>query len=223
MDYIYHFGKAVSHYGKGKYEEAIPHFKRVIELFPKEGEPVNPFSLVQMKEGPFITLIFAHTFLSEILKEQGDTRQAIDNLEKAIELKPQDASLYNSIGTILYEQDKFEDSLEYCQKALSCEPKYWQPRLLANLMKGNAQLILGNVIQSIEAYINALEIDSDMDVIHRNLGNLYHNQENFKEAIKHYDVYLLNNKKDQKILSLRAIALQQQKVDLLENISIIIN
>jgi predicted O-linked N-acetylglucosamine transferase (SPINDLY family) len=56
------------------------------------------------------------------LQDQGKLEEAIASYEKALSLKPDDASAYNNMGIALQDQGKLEEAIASYEKALSLKP-----------------------------------------------------------------------------------------------------
>ena len=65
----------------------------------------------------------AYAAIGYIMHKKGETKEAIMNLYRAIEIDPKNANAHNSLGFILAEEDiNLEEALEECKKAISLDP-----------------------------------------------------------------------------------------------------
>ncbi len=101
---------------------------------------------------------------------------------KAIEIKPDYADAYQSLGVVLAAQGKVDEAIAHYQMALMIKPDY-----------ANAYYNLGVVLASrgqaddaIAHYRKALEINPDYAMAHYNLGAALASRRQVGEAIAHY-------------------------------------
>jgi TonB family protein len=80
---------------------------------------------------------------------------ALNDLDKAIELKPGDAGSYVDKGIILTRKDKFEDAVAQYSKAIELNPNY----ALAYFNRGMIKEKLGNTDMALVDFQKAAELD----------------------------------------------------------------
>ena len=111
---------------------------------------------------------------------QGDYRQAIECLRKAIELDPQYAWPWNNMGYAYNELGDYNKAIEYCQKAIELDPKFARPW---NNM-GYAYDDLGDYNKAIECYRKAIELDPKDALPWNNMGYAYDHLGEYNKAIE---------------------------------------
>jgi tetratricopeptide (TPR) repeat protein len=100
-------------YRRGKYEEAVQHFKNAIALDDH--------------------LVNAHLYLATTLASQyipgGETsdntqieQQAIDEYQRVLDLSPENISSIKGLASLYLEMKKFEESKDYNRKAIALDP-----------------------------------------------------------------------------------------------------
>ncbi|MFX0102170.1 MAG: tetratricopeptide repeat protein [Candidatus Hodarchaeota archaeon] len=141
-------------------------------------------------------------------------------------------------GFELYKKDKFEESIEYLDKALEIDPEdnsslYCKAQALG--MMGKYEEALENVNklleldeedniawfnkatylvnmekfkESLECYDRSLEIDPGYDIVHHDKAVALAQLGRHKEAIKHFNVFLENNPEDRDALYLKSVSLR---------------
>ena len=65
-----------------------------------------------------------HMNLGIEYNEREDTQKALQELDKALSLKPRDARIYNNFGTVYIKTKNYQQALEYFTKALEIRPQY---------------------------------------------------------------------------------------------------
>jgi tetratricopeptide (TPR) repeat protein len=87
----------------GQFDEAIPCFRKAIELYPN--------------------LLEAHFNLGLALQRQGKLTEAVACFRKAIELQPRLANTHCQLGTVLVHQGKVDEAIACYRKAIELDPK----------------------------------------------------------------------------------------------------
>jgi len=59
-----------------------------------------------------------------LLEEKGNTNEALDHYQKAVELKPNYANPYNNIGNIFSKKNDFDSAIPYYLDAIRLEPSF---------------------------------------------------------------------------------------------------
>ena len=99
-DYL---NKGIEEYKKGNYKEAIPYYKRVIEL-----NPMNTLS---------------YNNLGIIYGQQQNYQAAVDSFTKAIEIVPNNSKGYVNRGMAYQYQEKYKEAIKDYTEAIKIEPK----------------------------------------------------------------------------------------------------
>ncbi len=108
---------------------------------------------------------FAWKALSVALQLQG--KEALDALERAAHLLPNDAEAQNNLGAALRRHGRLDDALAYLRRALQMRPdlaEVWN-----NL--GNTERDLGHLDSAVTALREALRLKPGFAKAHNNLGN----------------------------------------------------
>ena len=127
----FHYGIALGR--KGKYEESIVQFDMAI----------NPNNLVSLPE--------AHNGRGVAKFHLGKNREAMEDYNKAIELKDDFAGAYNNRGLVKYQLGQNEEAISDFNEAIASDPKHAQ----AYSNRGNVKLHLGEKLDRIEYYWGA--------------------------------------------------------------------
>jgi len=136
-------GNALKH--QGKYEEAIYHFTRALELNPGYAK--------------------AHNNLGTVLAAQGKTDEAIKHFGMALYIDPGYAAAHSNVGVVLAGRDEIEKAIVHFREALRLKPNY--AKVHSNL--GAALVRQGKLQEALEHLHTALQLKPDDAQTHRNL------------------------------------------------------
>lgn len=123
--------------------------------------------------------------------DKGDYRKSIQFMERAIGIDPEFAMAYRSIGASYGSMDYAAKRREYFQKAfeysdrLSDRERYWIQGDFYRLSEKTYD-------KAIEAFKKLLELYPDSTLANNQLGLIYHNLEQWDEAIERYEVNIQN-------------------------------
>jgi Flp pilus assembly protein TadD len=145
------------------YQEAIPYFRKAIELDPKYAKAYNG--------------------LGYALDGQGKYGEAVAADRKAIELNPTNGEAYNNLGAALNGQGKYQDAIAAFRKAIEVQPDYalayYNLGTALNDQKGKAG-------EAATALRKAIELKPDYGDAYDNLGVSLDYQKKSEEAIAAY-------------------------------------
>ncbi|MCL4478876.1 MAG: tetratricopeptide repeat protein [Deltaproteobacteria bacterium] len=106
--------------------------------------------------------------------------QAEDAYKKAIALKKDFSDAHNNLGVLYLHESKWDSAIKQFKETLK-NPLYMSPQI-AWVNLGWAYYKKGNLKQSKGAYMNALNIATDMPAAHNNLGLVYLKENKLKRA-----------------------------------------
>jgi tetratricopeptide (TPR) repeat protein len=89
---------------KGQAEAAIPEWKKVLELDPRNAK--------------------AHHNLGTLLLLQGNRAEGIDHLQQALEVDPDVSNTQSGLGIALLQEGELDEAVPHLQRALELNPKY---------------------------------------------------------------------------------------------------
>ena len=171
--------------GYGKIELALPFFKIALEANPSNAQfwYSHIVALIKLKR-----LIDAKVLLDQA-KSKGIRGADFDQLEqklneanKALSIKPNNANAYNNMGIALQDQGKLEEAIEAYNMALAIKPDYAE----AYNNKGIALQGQNKLEEAIEAYDRALVVNPDYAEAYYNKGIAFQGQNKQDEAIEAY-------------------------------------
>lgn len=124
--------------------------------------------------------------LGIISAQQDDFPQAIDYLNKAIELNPNDETLYLHLANIFKMQGLFSQAVHALQTALEKNPKY----VLAMNNLGSVYYTQDKFNEAVPYYQHAIDLEPKYIDAYYNLGLAFSKQQKYAEAINTYEKLL---------------------------------
>lgn len=116
------------------------------------------------------------------LKQSGDIDGAIAILRKAVELLPDEVTLFTSLASYLFMEKKPVEAIEYLKVALKIDPH--SAEIYFNL--GFAYGMRGDSEKAIEFYRKGLSADAHHFSCHYNLGVELYKAGKYNEAASHF-------------------------------------
>jgi tetratricopeptide (TPR) repeat protein len=130
---------------------------------------------IEVTKGNFL----AHNLLAGAIGQTGDLDGARDQIEKALQLKPNYAGAHYNLGMImLYRRDfeKAQEEFNFALQANKLDPMAWNAL-------GVAQVNLGKTDEAIANYRHAIELDPSFAEAFTDLGAALLQKQKFEEAI----------------------------------------
>ncbi len=185
------FDKAQKFFEENDFERAIIHYKKAIELEPKDANLFNNLGTAYAKKNDLLGAEQAYqTALglnrshkvallnaSQVLIQRGFYRKAEHWLKRLKALYPQEAAIYPLLGVAYFHRGKYLSSVQAYEKVLGMGalPKQGAADIYNNL--GVSLTRLGEMEKAKQVYMKALELRSDHPLALRNLKILQGNEE----------------------------------------------
>ena len=116
--------------------------------------------------------------------KKGDMESAIINYQKAIKLNPnQPAEVYQKLGDAYSQQEKFSESIVFCNKALELDSNNAQ----LYFMLGKVQEKQDKLTEAAASYQKAIDLQPDSIWFYENLGQVLNKLGQFEAAIEVYN------------------------------------
>jgi tetratricopeptide (TPR) repeat protein len=150
--------------GQGKLAEAIQHFERVLQLEPNDAKAYYTYynlGLALAKSD----YAEAYNNLGAVLARQGELPRAIQDYERATQLKPDYAAAYYNLGISHSEQGKLPEAIGDYEQAIKLKPDYAE----AYTGLGIALREQGNLAAAIQDFERALQLKPNYDEAYNNL------------------------------------------------------
>lgn len=137
----------------------------------------------------------AYNYLAKIFMQQGKKNQAIEILNKSINLRLEDETTYFNLGVIYMQDDKLEDAVGLFNKVLAINPN----KLAAYYNIGLILIKLNKFSQAIEVFKKAVSMDPHDTRVYLHLAKLHEKISEPKKAIRYYKqlINLQSNKDNQ--------------------------
>jgi len=100
----------------------------------------------------------------------------------ALAVTENNAVAHSGLGSILFEQQKFDDAAMHFRQALKINPKYWEPR--SNL--GKTLIKQGNYRAAVKCFNDLLLIRTDFPDAYAGLGLAYQRLDMDRQAVENY-------------------------------------
>ncbi|KPJ58105.1 MAG: hypothetical protein AMJ42_03915 [Deltaproteobacteria bacterium DG_8] len=127
--------------------------------------------------------------------------EAIKCFKKAIDIKPNDATIHYSFGVAYFNKGMLDESVSEYKKALAINPNFAE----AHNNLGNAYDRKGRLDEALSEYKKAVTINPDLPPANYNLGRTYYKKGLKSLAANHYyKAGLLFLKQGNKVWALRA-------------------
>ncbi len=181
---------------KGEFALAEKHYKKAIELDPKNDNATHGLIEIYTKTDRLEearelideftkirpAIIKTRYQLAEVYKKDGKLEGAIKVLEKIIMLYPGEAAAYNELGIIYFQSGMKEKAKSILSKAIKIKPDY-------SASYSNLATILhkeGDCFAAIEYYKKALKVNPALSEAYCNLANTLDDAGKREEAIENY-------------------------------------
>jgi predicted CXXCH cytochrome family protein len=150
----------------GKPDQAVPFYEQILSRNPKS--------------------IAAFENLALCLMSLGQQGKAAQTLERALDVAPENATLWTLLGTAWAEQNRLPDAIAAFQKAVQLDDTI--PEAYNSL--GGVLLRRGDFTRSEPALRKAIELEPNYAEAHNNLANLLSSTARFEEARYHFEAAL---------------------------------
>lgn len=121
------------------------------------------------------------------LYEQEKYEEALEELNKAIELNPKNFKAHNRIGLVYYQRGEYDQAIEEFNKAIKLNPDFGAP--YSNLIliyhnQGNYDMAME---QAIKLFKKGIELKPNRFMAHNRLGICYYQQKRYDLAIEQFN------------------------------------
>ncbi len=119
------------------------------------------------------------------LESESKSDDAMESYKKAIEKNNNDTFAYNHIISILMQQGRFEEALEYSSKLIEIEKKADN-----YINKGNIEWELSEYEKALESYEEAIKIDEKAALAYYGKGMIYFAREEYEKSFDNFNTYI---------------------------------
>ena len=196
-------GNYIAHLNLGNFltrqnraKEAIPHYKKAIEIYPKYVEAHYNLGIALGLERRYDEAIEEYYTvlrlkrrhgevefrLADALSQKGRLDEAIIYYTKALERKPDDVEVLNNFSLALFKKGEIDEAIKYYKKSLEIRPD--SVEVLNNL--GNALVKRKEFDEAVLLFKKALSLEPGFGATYYNLANALRQMGRIDEAIVHY-------------------------------------
>ena len=173
---------------KGKYEEALKCFDKVIEYYEKKlriksDEDYNNLKLKDLIKKD--TNLFLKAWLNKgrIFRKLGDFEKALKCFDKALQINPNDRDTWSIKGYTLRKLGKYKEAIKCFDKVLSIFPN----NTVALDGKGYVYYSLCEYEKAIKYFEKSLKIDNSNVYALNGLGYIYAYRKEYDQAIEYFN------------------------------------
>ena len=143
-----------------------------------------------------------HLFKGAVYHNRGQLSKAIGECNKAIEINPEYAPVYNNRGFAYIGKGKYEQAISDFDKAIEIDPEF----AMAYNNRGYAYGVKGQYEQAISDSNKAIDLNPKLSMAYNNRGLAYLNKGQYEKAISDCNKALEVNPSNAMAYNIRAIA-----------------
>ena len=194
----YYIERGYSHWRDGNLEKAYTYYSKAIQINPSFAEAYQNRGVVILEQAQ------AEKYLWD---QQAVARSALADLDKAIELDPNDPFFYWDRGRIYAFQLDFDEAISDYTKAIELKPDFAAGYLDRGLVKAySGPGMPRDAVGAIADFDKALALGSTNPIIYYNRGKTYLWLNESQKAVADFNKALELNPDDPKIYNARGLA-----------------
>lgn len=125
----------------------------------------------------------AYVNLGKAYFDLNDYPNALENLNKAIDINPGNDTAYYNRGAVYLSQDRNNEAIEDFNKAIEVNPRHWE----AYFNRGRTYYASGGYEKAIDDFSKVIEINPEFEEVYYNMGTIYASVFNDHiKALKYY-------------------------------------
>jgi tetratricopeptide (TPR) repeat protein len=144
-----HYSLGALYEKMGRFQESVDEMEMVLKIEPDYAEALN-----------FIGYSYAERNIN--------LDKAEDMIKRALELKPGNGYILDSMGWVYFKQNKLEMALKYLKQALDLIPE--EPTIAEHL--GDVYRKMGRIKEAVEAYKKAMKFNPTNEILQKNIKEL---------------------------------------------------
>lgn len=122
-------------------------------------------------------------FLGMALHQKGASEEALEWMEKAVELEPRNPLYHNNISDAYMANNRLDDAEKAAKKAIKLNKNYKDPYLQLGIVMTRKKQYLN----ALQYYRQALKLDPQFSKAHNNLGNVLRRLQKEESAFKSFE------------------------------------
>jgi tetratricopeptide (TPR) repeat protein len=181
---------------RGKYQEALDHYRAALRYMPSETQVMNNVAYCLYHLGKVDQALEQYSMklkinpddpialrdLGQVRFDQGKFEEAADLFSRAQRKSPDNLALLCSLGNALAKLGSHEQAIDAYNSALRAQPAYAD----AIFGLGVVSASQGKSLEAIQYFGKALQINPNSAEAHCNLGNVLLQQGQIDKALSHY-------------------------------------
>ena len=179
--------EALSLHKKGKLDDASALYRKILARNPRNADALHLLGVIEF--------------------QRKNPSAAIELIDRAIKIEPNNAAFFSNRGLALRDLKRFEDALASYDRALALLPDYAE----AFYNRGNALRSLKRFDDAVASYERALALQPDYADALFNRGNALRDLKRFDDALASYDRALAIKPDHAEALNNRGVALRELK------------
>lgn len=146
-------------------------------------------------------------FIMSLVQLKRDNKsEALNLIDKAIEVRPQNTDYIFHKASILYQYSRFDDVIKFCKEALEVDPLHANSRsLLGIAYKATDSNLAAELV-----FKNKLSDSPESTVDHLNMSNILISKGEFKKAMEHIDVALQKRPDSATLIAAKLVVTKSQ-------------
>ena len=105
--------------GQGKYAEALPYFERALQICERQQDMAAALNNISGILHMMVRILLMWQLrIDDDVVGQGKYDEAEDNLKKAVERQPKDATIYDHLAEVYFKQEKMKDAVTSWEKSV---------------------------------------------------------------------------------------------------------
>jgi tetratricopeptide (TPR) repeat protein len=186
---------------QGQTQEAIACYQSAIEIDPRFAAAYQNMGEAYAKAGNLSEALNCYRRANQLHLEPNSVKQATTSAPGISTINPAIFSFGDTLESATASQNTQETVVTYLSQAQTAlESKLWQQSIelcqqvlrikpdaeVAYKILGNAMQSTGQATQAMQCYLQALQIRSNFPEVLANIGSLYAQQQQWQQAISHY-------------------------------------
>ena len=205
--------KAIKYHKDEELKEAISAYTALLNKFPHDANvhhllgiayaqqeqysPAKKCFEQALKYNPDEPSIYNN--YGNLLKKLGKSEEAKHNYLASLQRQPYNPSVHNNIGALLYQHGDIDGAVGHFNQALSQKPDYVDA--MYNLSLAYLHQTKPSKKLAFRSFLRTLELEENHPGANQQIAQLYHQQNELKQAITHYRKSLDFNPDDAETLA----------------------
>jgi tetratricopeptide (TPR) repeat protein/S1-C subfamily serine protease len=157
----------LAYYGRGNYQKWGGSFNNLIVPLFQKATVVSPEFMPAWRD------------LAFQLQTENKNTEALNAIQKAIALKPENSSLYFVKALIENNLSRYSDMIKSCESGLNIQPS----NSILLLARGSAYATQNQYSQALSDFSKAIQVDPQNEIIYATRGTMYIKREQYSQAI----------------------------------------